>query len=84
MGLFTHMVFENWPHYRIERIDQAMAARAWNAVAWWPRLKPGKTHCVVNLEPIAFLLTGPTLSEYSIVERVKASLCPAGSELITR
>lgn len=84
MGLFTHMVFENWPHYRIERRDQAMAARSWGAVKWWSRLKPGRTHCAVNLEPIAFLLTGPTLSEYEIVERVNASLCPAGSDLITR
>jgi dolichol-phosphate mannosyltransferase len=84
MGLFTHMVFENWPHYRIERIDQAMAAQAWKAVKWWPTLKSGKTYCAVDMAPMAILLTGPTLSEYTIVDRTKASLCPTGSDIITK
>jgi dolichol-phosphate mannosyltransferase len=82
MGLFTHMVFENWPHYRFERIDQAMAVRVWDAAKWWPTLERGKTYCAVNMEPMAILLTGPTLSEYNIVDRSTASLCPTGSVII--
>jgi hypothetical protein len=34
--------------------------------------------------PMAMLLTGPTLSEYRIVDRSRLDLCPAGSVLLTR
>jgi hypothetical protein len=84
MGLFLHMVGENWAHYRIERIDQAAAAEIWGATEFWPRLERGKTYCAVDMVPMAMLLTGPTLSEYHIVDRSRAALCPAGSEIITR
>jgi dolichol-phosphate mannosyltransferase len=84
LGMFAHMVCENWKHYRIERVDQAQAARAWDAAKWWPTLQRGKTYCAVDMAPIAFLLTGPTLSEYSIVDRATASSCPAGSDIIRK
>jgi hypothetical protein len=33
---------------------------------------------------MGFLLTGPTLREFQIVERSDASLCPPGTEIFTR
>jgi hypothetical protein len=82
LGLFVHMVSENWTHYRIERVDHAAAARAWQADWQWPRLKRGKVYCAVDMVPIGMLLTGPTLSEFTIVDRSRAELCPAGSEIL--
>jgi hypothetical protein len=32
--------------------------------------------------PIGMLLTGPTLSEFTIVDRSRAELCPGGSEIL--
>jgi hypothetical protein len=84
MGLFLHMVFENRSHYRVERVDYLSAARAWGAADWWPQLERGKTYCAINMVPIAMMLTGPTMTEYTIVDRSRADLCPAGSEHITR
>jgi hypothetical protein len=84
IALFLHMAFENWEHYRIERIGQAQAAQVWGADARWPQLERGKSYCAVDMVPMAFLLTGPTLSEYHIVDRERAELCPAGSQVIER
>jgi hypothetical protein len=84
IGLFLHMVSENWDHYRVERIDHAHIARASGMPNWWTRLERGKTYCAVDMAPIAFLLTGPTLSEYEIVDRSRADLCPPGSTTLSR
>jgi hypothetical protein len=83
MGLFLHMVFENRSHYRIERVGYLTAARSWNATDWWPKLMRGKVYCAVGMEPMAILLTGPTMSEYTIVERSRRELCPKSSVLLT-
>jgi hypothetical protein len=84
LGLFVHMVLENRSHYRIGRVDYMAAAHAWGAAAWWPKLVRGKTYCAVAMEPIGIFLTGPTLSEYTIIERSRAEYCPPGSSIITR
>jgi hypothetical protein len=84
LGLFVYMVSENWTHYQIERIDQRGAARHLGAEALWAKLQPGKIHCAVGMMPMSFLLTGPTLSEYAIVDRARADLCPKGSVIVTR
>jgi hypothetical protein len=82
LGLFVHMGLENLPHYRITRVDHVEAARAWGAAQWWPVLRPGETYCAVDMLPIGMLLTGPTLSEFTIVDRSRAELCPSGSRII--
>jgi hypothetical protein len=81
-ALFLHMVFENRMHYRIERIGQAEAARAWGANAYWSDMQRGRTYCAVGLAPIPFLLTGPTLHEFAIVDCDEASQCPPVSEIL--
>jgi hypothetical protein len=82
-GLFLHMVSENWVHYQVTRIDYAEAARRSGATAWWDVLQKSQTYCVVAMVPIGFLLTGPTMSEYTIVDRTTEDLCPAGSTIVT-
>jgi hypothetical protein len=84
LGLFSYMVSENRVHYSVERIDQAAAAHAWGADVWWSRLQPGKRYCSVGMMPTSLLMTGPTLSEFSIVERSRADLCPTDSTPLPR
>jgi hypothetical protein len=81
--LFGYMVSENLPHYSIEKVDYRDAAVAWQAANWWPMLQTGKTYCAVNMIPIGILMTGPTMHEYSIVDRSTVALCPAGSIVVT-
>jgi hypothetical protein len=84
LALFLHMVSENTTHYEIAKIDYQEAAREWGATQWWAKLEPGKKYCVVDMVPIGILLTGPTMSEYSIVDRSKEALCPDDSIVVTR
>ena len=84
LGLFVHMVLENWTHYRVERVGPIAAAHAWGAADWWPRLRQGTTYCAVGMMPIGMLLTGPTLSQYQIVDRSRETLCPPDSVPISR
>jgi hypothetical protein len=81
-GLFVYVSDINRHYYKLERIGFQEAARAWKASDWWPYLKPGRTYCAVGMEPIGFLLTGPTLSEFRIVDRELASSCPTGSTVL--
>jgi hypothetical protein len=83
LALFGHMVSENWTYYQIEKIGYVDAAVAWGAANWWPQLQRGRTYCVVDMLPIGIMMTGPTMSEYSIVDRSTVSLCPAGTIVVT-
>lgn len=83
--LFGYIVSENLAYFYASPQDNRAAAILWGADKWWPLLKPGKTYCVVGMPPaIAFLMTGPTLTEYSIVDRSVASLCPTGTTVVVR
>jgi hypothetical protein len=83
-GLFAYMVYENQVHYRISNVDYMTAAREWGAAEWWDKLERGQKYCVVDMVPIGILLTGPTMSEYSIVERSREALCPPGTTVLTK
>jgi hypothetical protein len=83
LALFLHMVSENATHYEIARVDYREAAREWDATKWWGKLEPGKRYCVVDMVPIGILLTGPTMSEYSIVDRSQEGLCPQDTIVVT-
>lgn len=56
----------------------------WGAAEWWDKLERGQKYCVVDMVPIGILLTGPTMSEYSIVERSREALCPPGTTVLTK
>lgn len=81
--LFGYIVSETWQYYQLAALDNRAAAKIWGADELWPLLKPGETYCAVHMYPLGFLLTGPTLSEFSIVDRSKASLCAPGTIIIT-
>ena len=84
LALFGHMVSENLAYYEIRKVDYRDAAVAWGAADWWPKLQQGKTYCVVDMIPIGIMMTGPTMHEFSIVDRSKVSLCPAGTIVVTK
>jgi len=75
---------ENETHYEISRVDYTEAARQWGATRWWAQFERGKTYCTVDMVPIGILLTGPTMSEYSIVDRSTEALCPQQSIVVNR
>jgi hypothetical protein len=82
--LFLYMVGENRMHYQIARVGYAEAAAYWGADQWWPRLQRDRTYCAVDMAPASFLLTGPTMSEFAIVDRSRPDLCPAETVILTR
>ena len=84
LGLFAYMVSENWVHYRITKFGYVDAARDWEVTPWWDKLERGKTYCAVDMLPLGMMLTGPTMTEYSIIDRSSESLCPCGSIILTR
>ena len=83
-GLFLYMVHENRVHYQVSRADYAAAAREWGVTPWWDKLERGQKYCVVDMMPVGILLTGPTMSEFSIFDRSREALCPSGTTVITK
>ena len=83
-GFFAYMVHENRVYYRVSKVDYMIAAREWGATKWWDKLERGQTYCAVDMVPLGILLTGPTMSEYSIVDRSREALCPPGTTVLTR
>jgi hypothetical protein len=81
--LFGYMVSQNSAYLPIQPFGYRDAAVAWGAADWWPKLQQGKTYCVVDLSPIGMMMTGPTMHEFSIVDRTKATLCPAGTIVVS-
>ncbi len=79
MGLFVCSGFLNRDYYRIETLNYAGLARSWGADQYWPRMEPGVTYCAVDMAPMGFLLTGPTMHEFEVVDRKLPENCPAGS-----
>jgi len=81
-GMFLYMGYVNSIHYKIEKRGYLEAAQLWGAASWWEKLKPGPTYCVVDMVPLGFLMTGPTMSEFHIVEKDNIKSCPADSIII--
>lgn len=84
VSLFLYMTRANWHYYTVEKMDYAAAADAWGASEWWSRLSPEQTYCVVDMAPMGMLMTGPTMSEFQIIDRTDRSLCPTDSVVIDR
>lgn len=83
LALFAYIASENRVYYQIKLVDYHDAAVASGAADWWPQLQRGRTYCVVDMFYIGLMMTGPTMSEYSIVDRSDAALCPAGTTVVT-
>lgn len=81
--LFLYMVSENRMHYKVERRTNLEAAERFEATNRWPMLKKGEVYCAVGMPPAPMLLTGPTMSEFQIIDRTNSLLCPKGSIVLT-
>src|SRR5690606_23452356 len=68
---------------RVERSDYTELARSWGADQYWPQMQAGVQYCAVDMAPVGFLLTGPTMREFSVVDRRLPENCPAGSVQIS-
>ena len=82
--MFWYMAMENRMYLTPSSYQWSDAARATGAEAYWPELERGKDYCAVGMMPISLLLTGPTASEYHIIDRMTAEGCPEGAIRITR
>jgi hypothetical protein len=79
---FVYVSNVNHSYYRVERIGYLRAANDWNAAPWWSNLDRGKVYCAVGFAPRGILLTGPTMSEFHIVDRDDAALCPPNATVL--
>ena len=85
LTMFGYVVSENLYYYYVTPQDSRAIASFFGVDRWWPLLEPGTTYCAVEMPVVtAFLMTGPTLNEYSIVARSDASLCPADATVVTK
>ncbi len=82
LSLFVYVSRINLPYYRIERIGYAEIAEKWHVDSWWGRLRSGIRYCAVDVPPMGLLMTGPTLSEFQIIDRSREELCPENTEHI--
>ena len=83
LALFGYVASENVVYYETRFFEYHDAAVAYGASDWWPRLRQGERYCVVQMPYESLMMTGPTMSEYSIVDRSDPSLCPAGTVVVT-
>lgn len=82
LGEFGYVTYLNRAHYRVERVGYAEAAASVRMSEWWKRLEPGRIYCAVGFEPIGIMLTGPTMKQFTIIDRTAENLCPAGSIIL--
>ncbi len=83
-SLFLYITRVNWHNYNIEKIDYLTAAKLWGASTWWDQLKPGVRYCVVGMQPISIFMTGPTMSEFYIIDRYDEKCWPENSVIIKK
>lgn len=82
MGLFAHMASENRTYYATNRLDYRTTADNWGAPFYWAKMRPGISYCAAGMAPIGILLTGPTMAEFSVLDRTREELCPEGSTVL--
>jgi hypothetical protein len=74
----------NRTYYRVERVGYKQATEIWGADKYWGTMEPGKTYCAVDVEPLGFMLTGPTMHEFHIIDRPTAQQCPPGIPVLQK
>jgi hypothetical protein len=84
VGEFVWISKVNRAYYGLEKVGYEQAAEAWGIKPFWNSLEPGKTYCAVGFEPVAFLLTGPSLREFHIVDRPNVELCPPNVTILRK
>jgi hypothetical protein len=84
LGEFVWIAKVNRAYYRVERVGYEQSAEYWGIKPLWSSLEPGGSYCAVGFEPVAFLLTGPTMREFHIFDRPEAGLCPPGVTILRK
>jgi hypothetical protein len=79
---FVYISNVNRWYYTVQRIGYMYDAIPERMPAMWDQLERGKVYCAVGFEPVAFMLTGPTMSEFKIIDRSNARLCPSNTVLL--
>jgi MFS family permease len=80
--LFGLMAWTNRSYYKAPPSGWADVAANLGAAVWWSKLSPGQPYCAVGFTRTAFLMTGPTMSEFSIYSRETGRTCPPGTTRI--
>jgi len=76
LGEFIWAAKVNRNYYHVEKVGYTRAAQVYETARIWPSLERGKTYCAVGFAPAGFLLTGPTMHEFHIIDRMDDTLCP--------
>jgi hypothetical protein len=74
---FVYVSRINRSYYSTSRIGYLDVARIWGIPQWWATLDRSKVYCAVGFVPRTVMLTGPTMSEFHIIEGTDARDCPA-------
>lgn len=82
--LFATMASVNRGYYRIQRVGWTEVAGRVGITDLWAKLTPGASYCAVGLNGTAFMMTGPTMTEYRIYSRGNVLDCPPGLPVINR
>ena len=78
-SLFLYVSQINASYYKQGRIGYKEAAHYLEQDSMWPKLRPGFIYCVIDRVPSAMFLTGPTMHEFTVVDRTHEQDCPSGS-----
>ena len=81
---FVYVSRVNRFYYKIERIGYQDLANIWGVSPWWGMLDRSKVYCAVGFIPATVMLTGPTMSEFHIIEGTNPRDCPADATFLKR
>ena len=79
---FVYVSRINRSYYGQARMGYMDAARLSGMPAWWATLDRSKVYCAVGFAPRTIMLTGPTMSEFHIIEGTDPRDCPADAIIL--
>ncbi len=84
LGEFAYISHVNKSYYRVERYTYGTLLKQSGVWNYWNRFLVGGTYCMVGFEPDGILFTGPTMTEYNIIDEPVRSLCPPDVMILER
>ena len=82
VAMLVYVLHINHVYLRIERIGFVDLAKGYRVDQYLPSLRGDVIYCTVNMGPLPFLLTGPTMNEFKIIDALAADRCPAKTVLL--
>lgn len=80
--MFWTMFRANQTYFAVEHVSYRDAATYWGGVRLWPYLREGYVYCDIRDQgkpPRSLTLLGPTMREYEVYVRPRATDCPPGA-----